>query len=64
MDRMEDPPVKMGETYVVSINALGEKGDGIARVKGFVLFVAKVQKGGISNRTLNLRNGFVIRIKT
>ena len=45
MDRADDAPVKMGETYVVSINALGEKGDGIARVKGFVLFVAKVQKG-------------------
>src|SRR3989344_4359622 len=45
MDKSDDPPVKMGETYVVSINALGEKGDGIARVKGFVLFVSKVQKG-------------------
>ena len=40
MDRMDDAPVKMGETYVVSINSMGEKGDGIARVKGFVLFVA------------------------
>ena len=45
MDRMDDAPAKMGETYVVSINSMGEKGDGIARVKGFVLFVAKVAKG-------------------
>lgn len=45
MDRSEDPPVKAGETYVVSINAVGEKGDGIARVKGFVLFIPNVQKG-------------------
>jgi len=38
-------PVKAGETYEVSINAVGEKGDGIAKVKGFVLFVPNVQKG-------------------
>ncbi|MBS3169323.1 TRAM domain-containing protein [Candidatus Woesearchaeota archaeon] len=38
-------PVKEGETYEVSINAVGEKGDGIARVKGFVIFVPGVKKG-------------------
>lgn len=38
-------PVNVGETYEVSINAVGEKGDGIARVKGFVLFVPNVKKG-------------------
>lgn len=38
-------PVKSGETYDVSINAVGGKGDGIAKVKGFVLFVANVKKG-------------------
>jgi len=38
-------PVKEGETYDVSINAVGEKGDGIAKVKGFVLFVPGVKKG-------------------
>jgi predicted RNA-binding protein with TRAM domain len=38
-------PVKEGETYEVSINAVGEKGDGIAKVKGFVLFVPGVKKG-------------------
>lgn len=38
-------PVKEGETYEVNINAVGEKGDGIARVKGFVLFVPNTQKG-------------------
>ena len=40
-----DVPVKVGETYEVEINAVGEKGDGIARVKGFVLFVPNVKKG-------------------
>lgn len=38
-------PVKVGETYEVSINAVGGKGDGIAKVKGFVLFVPGVKKG-------------------
>ena len=38
-------PVKAGETYDVAINAVGEKGDGIARVKGFVLFVPNSKKG-------------------
>ncbi len=41
----QEAPVKVGETYEVSINAIGGKGDGIARVKGFVLFVPNVKKG-------------------
>ena len=38
-------PVKAGETYDVEIQSVGGKGDGIARVKGFVLFVANTKKG-------------------
>lgn len=38
-------PVKVGEEYEVNVDAVGEKGDGIARVKGFVLFVPGVKKG-------------------
>ncbi len=38
-------PVNEGETYDVYINAVGGKGDGIARVRGFVLFVPGVKKG-------------------
>ena len=41
----KEAPVKFGETYEVSINAIGDKGDGIAKVKGFILFVAGVKKG-------------------
>ncbi len=41
----EQAPVNAGETYEVAINAVGEKGDGIARVKGFVLFVPNTKKG-------------------
>ena len=38
-------PVKAGEVYEVEIQGVGSKGDGIARVKGFVVFVSGVQKG-------------------
>lgn len=38
-------PVKAGETYEVAIDAVGGKGDGIAKVKGFVIFVPNVKKG-------------------
>lgn len=38
-------PVKAGEIHEVSIESVGEKGDGIARVKGFVIFVPGVKKG-------------------
>ncbi|MBU0457723.1 MAG: TRAM domain-containing protein [Nanoarchaeota archaeon] len=41
----QSAPVNVGETYEVTISAVGEKGDGIARVKGFVLFVPGVKKG-------------------
>lgn len=41
----QEAPVRVGEEYEVAINAVGEKGDGIAKVKGFVLFVPSVKKG-------------------
>ncbi len=41
----QEPPVTVGEIYEVSINAVGGKGDGIAKVKGFVVFVSGVQPG-------------------
>ncbi len=41
----DQPPVSVGEEHTVEINAVGEKGDGIARVRGFVIFVPNVKKG-------------------
>jgi predicted RNA-binding protein with TRAM domain len=41
----QETPVIEGELYEVHINAVGEKGDGIAKVKGFVVFVPEVKKG-------------------
>ena len=41
----QEAPVKVGEIHEVEIKSVGEKGDGIARVSGFVLFVPNVKKG-------------------
>jgi len=38
-------PVNEGEEYDVEINEVGTKGDGIARVKNFVIFVANTKEG-------------------
>ena len=38
-------PVKVGEELEVAIEGLGDKGDGIARVRGFVLFVPGTSVG-------------------
>lgn len=38
-------PVKVDEEIDVRIEAVGEKGDGIAKVKGFVLFIPGAKEG-------------------
>ena len=38
-------PVNVGDELDVTIEAVGGKGDGIAKVKGFVIFVPNVKKG-------------------
>lgn len=40
-----DKPVEEGKTYTVEIDDLGSKGDGIARVDGFVVFVPETEVG-------------------
>ena len=39
------PPVSVGEELDVTIEAVGEKGDGIAKKNGFVLFVPNTSEG-------------------
>lgn len=41
----QKPPVSVGEEYDVKIAGVGEKGDGIARVKNFIVFVGNTKKG-------------------
>ncbi len=43
--RQSFAPVKVGDEVDVKIEAVGEKGDGIAKVKGFVLFVPNTKQG-------------------
>ena len=38
------PPVQVGEELDVKIEAVGEKGDGVAKVNGFVLFIPGAQE--------------------
>jgi predicted RNA-binding protein with TRAM domain len=38
-------PVEMGKEYDVEITELSKKGDGIARVQGFVIFVGGARAG-------------------
>lgn len=38
-------PIREGEELDVKIESVGEKGDGIARVKGFVLFIPGTKQG-------------------
>jgi|SRR3989338_2728290 len=38
-------PVKVGDEIEVSIEAVGEKGDGIAKKDGFVIFVPNTKQG-------------------
>jgi predicted RNA-binding protein with TRAM domain len=38
-------PVKVGDELDVAIEAVGEKGDGIAKIRGFVIFIPNVSEG-------------------
>jgi len=40
-----DPPVKVGDTIELNIEAQGAKGDGIAKIDGYVIFVPKAEIG-------------------
>ena len=41
----DKPPISEGEVYTGIVESVGEKGDGVLRVKGFVIFVPGVEKG-------------------
>ena len=44
-------PVEMGKEYEVEISEISKRGDGIARIEGFVIFVA----GGKSGQKAKIR---------
>ena len=39
------PPVREGDEVDVKIDAIGEKGDGLTKINGFVMFVPDVKAG-------------------
>ncbi len=45
MIQNQTPPVKEGQVLDVLIESVGDKGDGVARFKGFVIFVPNTKKG-------------------
>ena len=58
-------PVKVGESYDVSIDDIAKEGDGIARVEGFVIFVPQTKVGDKVKITVNkVMRKFAIAEKT
>ena len=43
--RDNKPPINEGEEYTAFVDNVGVKGDGVLRIKGFVVFVSNVKKG-------------------
>ncbi|UCE96973.1 MAG: TRAM domain-containing protein [Candidatus Bathyarchaeota archaeon] len=40
-----EPPVEVDREYEAEIKEIGRKGDGIARIKGFIVFVPNTKQG-------------------
>ncbi|MBU5537171.1 MAG: TRAM domain-containing protein [Candidatus Aenigmatarchaeota archaeon] len=58
-------PVKVGEEYDIEIKETGSKGDGIARVNNFVVFVNGAKLGEKAHiKITEVRNRFAIGEKT
>lgn len=54
-------PINVGEEYDVEINEVGSKGDGIARIKNFVVFVNGGKQGEKTRiKIKEVRNRFAI----
>ena len=56
-----EAPVKEGEEYDVSIEAMGQKGDGLAKIQGFAVFVPGTKLGDKPRvRIENVRGNFAV----
>ena len=36
---MKEPPVKEGEEYTLKVESVGAKGDGVAKLQGYTIFI-------------------------
>ncbi len=56
-----EAPVKEGEEYDVSIEAVGQRGDGLAKIQGFAVFVPGTKVGDKPRvRIENVRGNFAV----
>ena len=52
-------PVKEGDEYDVTIETLGSKGDGIAKIKGLIIFIKNVKpKDQVKIKITSVRSNF------
>lgn len=52
-------PVEVGKEYEVDIKELSRRGDGVARIQGFVIFVPKTKAGDhVKVRVTEVRRTF------
>lgn len=60
-ESFREAPVRSGEEYDVEITDVAAKGDGIAKVQGFIIFIAGARKGDRCRiRIAEVRNRFAI----
>jgi predicted RNA-binding protein with TRAM domain len=63
--QMREAPVEEGKQYEVDIKELSRRGDGLARVEGFVVFVPNTKPGDhVKIQVTQVRNRFAIAEKT
>ena len=60
-DNLGPKPVETGKEYEVQITEISRKGDGIARIQGFVIFVKEAKVGQNAKiRVVQVGNRFAI----
>jgi predicted RNA-binding protein with TRAM domain len=63
--QMKEAPVEEGKQYEVDIKELSRRGDGLARIEGFVVFVPNTKPGDhVKIQVTQVRNRFAIAEKT
>ena len=63
--QMKEAPVEEGKQYEVDIKELSRRGDGLARIEGFVVFVPNTKIGDhVKIQVTQVRNRFAIAEKT
>lgn len=64
--RPETPkPFKIGDVIDLTIESIGEKGDGVGKVNGFVVFVKEVKQGdNVKVKITNIMRKFAVGEKT